>query len=165
MAGRRSTTPAARFAEKCAPPDERGCILWTGGTSAKGEKGYGLFYADGSMRSAHRWAYEQVHGPLPPHLDACHSCDVRRCVNVAHLFPGTRKANMEDAVRKGRMDRTHKPKGEAHGRATLNWDLVREMRALHGEGASLTWLSGQFDTSVANAHRIINNQLWKEDRT
>jgi hypothetical protein len=35
--------------------------------------------------------------------DACHSCDVSLCVNENHLFAGTRKDNMQDASRKGRL--------------------------------------------------------------
>ena len=164
MAGRYSSTWQERFFEKVAPPNERGCRLWTGGKTSRNEaKAYGLFYADGQMRPAHRWLLEQHLGRvLSPSIDACHSCDVRLCVELDHLFPGTRKQNMEDAVRKGRMDRTHKPKGEAHGRAVLTWEKVREIRKQRLAGALILDLAAEYGVSGASIHRIIHNRQWKE---
>lgn len=57
----------------------------------------------GGAQQAHRAAYELAHGvTLASKVDVCHSCDNRRCCNVAHLFTGTRKDNMQDCARKGR---------------------------------------------------------------
>jgi hypothetical protein len=55
--------------------------------------------------------WEATNGPIPPGLFVCHTCDVnyppgdftyRRCCNVAHLFLGTPKDNVDDMVAKGR---------------------------------------------------------------
>lgn len=55
-------------------------------------------------RYAHRAAWELAHGrPVPDGMDVCHSCDVRHCVNPAHLFIGTAKDNIQDSIRKGRQ--------------------------------------------------------------
>jgi len=80
------------------------CWLWRGPLD---RDGYAIFKAmrpDGTWASvrAHRWLYEQVHGPLPKGLQldhVCHSrsagcrggaCHHRRCVRPSHLEPVTR---------------------------------------------------------------------------
>jgi hypothetical protein len=55
------------------------------------------------MEYAHRVAWELAHGQtLAPDGYVLHTCDVRACVNPAHLVRGTQKDNIRDAVRKGR---------------------------------------------------------------
>lgn len=61
------------------------CWLWTGGTSY----GYGLFW----NVPAHRWAYENLVGPIPPGLHIDHLCRNPPCVNPAHLEPVTVREN------------------------------------------------------------------------
>jgi len=122
-----------RFAEKCKPIAS-GCIEWTGGTT---NNGYGLFSVPGRttrgrMMTAHRWLFEQAYGKQPASIDVCHTCDNRLCVNIAHLFAGTRKQNMEDAKRKGRLGGPRKSKGEAERRFAelMNWWAARSTKVI-----------------------------------
>jgi len=64
-----------------------GCWLWT---SVRTADGYGHFrtrVAPGHHRyvKAHRWAYEQSHGPIPDGLTVDHLCRNRACVRPDHL--------------------------------------------------------------------------------
>lgn len=82
-----------------------GCWFWAGSFD---RNGYGNARWLGKSISAHRLIYLLVHGEIPEGLDVMHSCDMRSCVNPAHLILGTRKQNMEDAAKKGRC--TSKPR-------------------------------------------------------
>jgi hypothetical protein len=57
------------------------CWTWIASTD---QNGYGLFH-DGRQCKAHRWAYEQAHGPIPGGMTIDHTCRNRSCVNVAHM--------------------------------------------------------------------------------
>ncbi|MEV2239441.1 HNH endonuclease signature motif containing protein [Micromonospora sp. NPDC049891] len=72
-------------------PDASGCWLWTGPLNPAG---YGYF----AGRGAHRFAYEEFVGPIPPgmHLDhvLAKGCRNRNCVNwVDHLEVVTPREN------------------------------------------------------------------------
>ena len=63
------------------------CWLWLG--SRNKENGYGRFklYAAGrnSNLYAHRVAYEEWRGSIPPKMHVDHKCFTRICINPAHL--------------------------------------------------------------------------------
>lgn len=91
--------PQERFWAKVAPGTKRykrtRCLEWTAGCTPQG---YGLFWDGRNRVLAHRWAYEQEHGPIPRHLEIDHLCDNKVCVNVLHLEAVTHVEN----VRRGR---------------------------------------------------------------
>lgn len=66
------------------------CLLWMAGRDAK----YGVFWFEGRLVKAHRWAWEQENGPVPEGLDLDHLCRVTLCVRPSHLEPVTRRENL-----------------------------------------------------------------------
>lgn len=87
---------------KCNPSDS-GCYEWRGAIT---NKGYGRMKYKGRARLTHRLiAYaagiiDSLESKGTNHV--LHKCDNPRCCRPAHLFKGTQKDNVLDAMQKGR---------------------------------------------------------------
>ena len=64
---------------------------------------YAQISVNGNLFVLTRLIYSLLKGPIPEGNDICHTCDTPGCVNPHHLFAGTRKDNIQDAIKKGRM--------------------------------------------------------------
>lgn len=100
-----------------------GCWIWNGTIDADG---YGRCKVNCEAAYAHRASWVFVNGPIPDGLVVCHRCDNPPCVRPSHLFLGTQRDNITDAVSKGRMCRgdAH-PKRRAKAGRHLDPDLSR----------------------------------------
>ena len=97
------------YTEKVYPVPESGCWLWMGRLN---KAGYGTCNdGDGKASSAHRWSWWLSFGRIRNGLFVLHRCDIRCCVNPAHLFLGTHEDNMRDMVQKGRWPGKVSPDG------------------------------------------------------
>lgn len=76
-----------------------GCWVWMGALQGKGYANTDTFR---NTKRGHRVTYELRNGPIPNGLMVLHRCDVRCCVNPDHLFVGTARDNILDAISKGR---------------------------------------------------------------
>jgi len=83
-----------------APPDARGCRLWTKSVTPKG---YGRINYKNRKWLVHRAMLEKYLGrPIPDDLLALHHCDVPNCCTESHLYEGTVQDNADDMWARGR---------------------------------------------------------------
>jgi hypothetical protein len=110
-----------------------GCWLWTG---SKTPRGYGQFIIE---RGKHEGHY------------VLHKCDNPPCCNPDHLFLGTQKANLEDAVTKGRM----------HFKLTPH--QVRIIRSMHAkDDITVNALGKMFAVHPTTITKILNRTNRKQ---
>jgi hypothetical protein len=134
--------PVIRFWAKVDKSGE--CWIWQG---AKTYEGYGLH--DGQV--AHRFIWEQEHGPIPPGMKICHNCpggDNPSCVRLDHLFQGTQADNLADMARKGRC-------------GVISPENVRRVRAEYAAGANKKDLQNKYHVSYGVIQGIITGRSWR----
>jgi hypothetical protein len=146
---------AERFNAQYLPEPTSGCWLWCG---AVADTGYGKMAAFGQVKaSAHRVSWRLHNGDIPRGSFVCHRCDVRLCVNPAHLFLGSPADNMADMHAKGRH-RTAPNRGAANHNAKLTEEQVREIRA---NGRDALEVARELGVSRALVYHIRNGRAWR----
>lgn len=143
-------SPYERFMAKVVRIPIAGCWLWEG---AADDKGYGRFSYLGKPVLAHRWIYETLRDDIPDGMFLCHSCDVPACVNPAHMFVGTQKENMADAVSKRRVSA-----GEHRPLAVLTRQAVNDIRASDEPRRLLASRYGVHEMTIGKIQR---GERWK----
>lgn len=108
------------------------------------------------MEYAHRFSWQMRYGKIPQGLDVCHHCDNPPCVNPAHLFLGTKTANMQDMVNKGRVQR-----GERHYKAILTTQKVRTIRKMLRQGIKNKAIAQVMDIRPAAVSEIKHGKRWR----
>jgi DNA-binding XRE family transcriptional regulator len=116
-------------------------------------KRYGRVRIDGQLVQAHRFVWELTYGPIPKGMKVCHDCDNPSCVNPEHLFLGTQKDNMQDAVRKGRM---YQPKVKLTGAQVVE---IRERYAIGG--ITQRELGEEFGVDRRTVTQVVTGANWK----
>lgn len=155
----RNKSEQEKFWEKVDIRSEDECWEWLAG---RNKKGYGNFYVSiGHSKDkhclAHRRSWILTYGEIPEGLSVLHHCDNPPCVNPKHLFLGTNQDNVDDKVRKGRMQDL---KGENHPMRKLTDEQIKEIRALRKDGYTLFALGDKFNVHYSTIGYICSRKHW-----
>lgn len=103
---------------------------------------------------AHRFVWEQAHGPIPDGKVILHICDNPRCVNLSHLRLGTQRDNIIDSIHKGRYN--------TFGRQRLNAEQVRTIREMWASGKYIQKdIAAKFGIARNTVSGIVRNKSWQ----
>lgn len=134
-------------------PDQDTCWLWP---HTIADTGYGTFVHKGTRYGAHRVSYEVHNGPIPDGMCVRHTCDVRACINPAHLIVGTQAQNIGDMVARDR----HCP-GIRNGQAKLTEEQVTEIRDRYARGGITQYqLAEEYSIGQGSVSRIVRGVRW-----
>lgn len=126
-----------------------GCWGWNGMTSPNG---YGRMNKNNKKIGAHQVSWIIHHGNIPKGMNVLHRCNNAICTNYQHLYIGTQKQNIADAVRAGR----------ARGfRTVLNEAEVIEIKKLIKEGYSIKQLAAKYKVNGTMISNIRRNKTWR----
>lgn len=171
--GRKAQPVEKRFWSKINKNGSNGCWEWLDKVDFDG---YGRFtvgsLVDNTKKCvrAHRFSYELSNGSIPKGLLVCHKCDNRKCVNPDHLFLGTQKDNVNDAIAKNRFvfntkyltpDKFCFYSGERNPQAKLSNEDVVEIRNLSASGWSTKSLSHKFNVSTYTITEVVRKKRFR----
>jgi hypothetical protein len=117
---------------------------------------YGIILIGSEEIAAHRLSYDLFINDIEEDKNIiCHRCDVPSCINPNHLFAGTQKENIQDAVSKGRMAR-----GEKNGQVKLKEKEVIEIKKLLKLGGHHQEIADKFNVSRRAIYGIAVGRNW-----
>ena len=133
--------------EDCYKIDRKtGCWLWQ---RAMMLNGYGQKWHRGKFDGAHRVSWMIYKGSIPEGVYVLHKCDVKACVNPAHLFLGTQSDNLRDMSIKGRTT------------SCFTKADVRQMKAMRMNGKTFSAIGTIFGVEKSTIHAIVSGKSWR----
>lgn len=133
------------------------CWLWPHGKS-RGYPALWFQYHGKHVRwSLHRivaWLYLGYDGS--PVLNVCHRCNVKMCLNPAHLYLATNEQNVRDAWRDGLT-----PREEDRKQAKLTRARVRDIKLRLRAGETRKSIADSHGVHPGTIQAIENGKTWK----
>lgn len=147
--------------------EDNGCLIWTKGLAGNGL--YPVIKRNNLQTRVSRILLEISGNPPPSPLHlACHKCDNPRCVEVAHLFWGTAKENMEDASKKLRMSnpkslqhRENIRKGTQGEKSHKHKLTEKQVMAIRKDPRYQDEIAKSYGVSQTAISRIKRKQSWR----
>lgn len=133
--------------------NENGCWIF----NSTNHLGYGRFWFNKREQVAHRVTWQIFKGEIPLGLLVLHKCDNPSCCNPEHMFLGTQKDNIQDAIKKERFDICRRPPV----RSKLKYDEVVKIKELYKEGMTQSKLKNMFSVSFGCIAKILRGDSWK----
>lgn len=141
-----------RFYDKIKINKENGCHEWQASIS---RRGYGQFALNSTTQVSHRVAWLLSYGQIPKGIYVLHHCGNPKCVNPAHLFLGTQRDNMNEAISKNIYFRSS-------GNAKITEKQVIRVKGMLQDGIySVATIAKRFDVSWHAIYDIKHNRTWK----
>ena len=116
--------------------------------------GYASVWRDKRNQQAHRYAWEQVNGPIPKGLLVRHLCHNPECINVKHLTLGTMKDNRQDDRDVGKWE-SQQVLTEAQARDILAHKQTGKCPELRKH------LAHKYNITTQTVGQIWNRKRWK----
>lgn len=131
------------------------CHIWNGN---KNTSGYGIVRYLGTTTTAHRAAWQEVHGQLPPGhtLEVDHLCQIKACVRVDHLEPVSSLLNKQRNPNSF-GNKTHCPRGHEYSEVNTvrkgpnNARFCRECARIHSRAYEARRKAGRTRVLRSNA--------------
>lgn len=152
-------SPQNRFLKKVLKKED-GCWEWIGCIAPNGYGSCGMGYVFPEQR-AHRCSFRLFVGEIPNNLWVLHKCDNKKCVNPDHLYLGTVKDNVKDAIERGHWPIGKNKKkgslGEKNNKAKLSNDDVVFIRNSKMKNLDL---SKKFNVHIGTIQMIKRKGTW-----
>jgi len=150
--------PKVKFMRRIKVDSETWCWNWTGSI---GPTGYALANSivPGEQRGS-RVSYRLYNGEIPDGKYVLHTCHNRSCVNPDHLYLGTQKQNVADAIGVGSHVSMRKSGTEVK-RGKLSVAQVIAARKRYAAGESQPSIAADFGVSRSAILDAVNGHTWK----
>lgn len=134
--------------------DENGC--WNCTSHFIDKDGYPRVTRNYKTQMVVRYLYEKKFGKIEEGFCVCHKCDNTRCINLDHVYAGTRYQNTNDMKVRNRI---YKPTGELNPNAKLTREQVE---AIKRDRRTQTEIAKEYGVTQPHVSLIKKGGCWND---